>query len=120
MLGLVPDFAGDFDDARELRPLLVLAQEVAVVRAREAALRREAQVLEWYELRGFVDAALERVLRLERTGFRGDQAEHHLLAPWQLAQWAEAAGALAVVLHEEAVELRSEHRGHHVVLIAAG
>ena len=36
---LVPDLGGDLDDARKLRPLLVLGEQVAVVRAREAALR---------------------------------------------------------------------------------
>src|SRR5436190_3119922 len=116
----LPHLVRHLDYQREFGPLFALGEQVAMVRAREAALRRQAQVLERYELRGFVDAALERVLRLERAGFRGDEAEHHLLPLRELAQRAEAAGALAVVLHEEAVDVRGEHRGDHVVLVTAG
>src|SRR3982751_3999603 len=99
---LVPDLARALDDARELRPLLVLGKEVAVVRAREAALGRQAQVLERHGPGRLVDAALERLLALQRAGLRGHQAEHHLLPLGQQPQRPESAGALAVVLHEEA------------------
>src|SRR5438270_2327480 len=98
---LVPDLGGDLDDARKLRPLLVLGEQVAVVRAREAALRREAKVLERHELRRLVDAALQAFLRLEGARLGGDKAKHDFLSVWQEAQRPEAARALAVVLHEE-------------------
>src|SRR3954466_5490805 len=71
-------------------------------------------------LGGFVDAALECVFRLERARLRGDEAEHYFFSARQLTQRPEAAGALAVVLHEEAVDISAEHGGDHVVLIAAG
>src|ERR1051325_3334862 len=72
---LVPDLGGDLDDARELRPLLVFAQRIAVVRAREAALRREAQVLQRHMASRLVDAALERIFGFERTGLGRDEAQ---------------------------------------------
>src|SRR5207237_8950926 len=117
---LVPDLGGDLDDARELRPLLVLGEEVAVVRAREAALRRETKALERHELRRLIDAALETFLRLEGARLGGDEAEHDFLSLWQEAQRPEAAGALAVVFHEEAVDVRAEHGGDDIFLVAAG
>src|SRR5690606_7452876 len=85
-----PDRAGDLDDALELAPLLFLGERVAVVRAREAALRRQAQVLERDEARGLLDPALEHVLRLEFAGLRGDEAEHDALAGRQRLQRLES------------------------------
>ena len=55
---LAPDLARDLDHPLELAPLLVLAQRVAVVGAGEAALRRQAQVLQRHVLGGLVDLAL--------------------------------------------------------------
>ena len=55
-----PDLARDLDDALELAPLLVRGQRVAVVRAGEAALRRQAEVLEGNEFGGCLDAFLIR------------------------------------------------------------
>src|SRR5881409_2232365 len=105
-MSLSPHVARDLDDALELAPLLVLGQRVAVVRAGEAALRRQPQALERHVLGRFVDPAPQRVRRLERAGFRGHQTEHDLLVARQQAQRLEAAGALGVPLHEIAVDVR--------------
>src|SRR5690349_19222941 len=43
---LLPDFARHFDDALELAPLLVCRERVAVMRAGEAALRGQAEIVE--------------------------------------------------------------------------
>ena len=58
--GSAPDFLRDFDDQAQLRPLLLLAEHVAFDRRGEAALRREAELLERRVLRGLLDAPLER------------------------------------------------------------
>jgi hypothetical protein len=62
-------------------------------RAREAALRREAELLERHELRGLVDAALEHVLRLHLAELGGHQAEDDDLVLGQEAQRPEVARA---------------------------
>src|SRR6266850_3814905 len=62
----LPDVARDVDDPLELLPLLVFGELVAVVRARESALRREAEVLQRHILRRLVDAPLQALLALER------------------------------------------------------
>src|SRR2546430_3624976 len=54
-----PDPLGGFDHALELAPLFVLRQLVAVMRAGEAALRRQAQVFERHVARGVVDLAFQ-------------------------------------------------------------
>src|SRR5262245_53895967 len=94
---LTPDLAGDLDAAGELGPLLVLGQQVAFLGAGEAALRREAELLERRELGGLVDAALELVLALERAALGCHDAQHDVLVVRQEAQRFEAAGALGVV-----------------------
>src|SRR5689334_15861963 len=91
----------DLHDALELAPLLVLAQPVAVVRARETALRGKTQVLERHELRGLIDFSLQLVWAFQRSGFRRHQTQYHLLALRHEAQRLEAAGARAVEFHEK-------------------
>ena len=53
---LAPHFPRDFDHALELAPLLFLGEPVAVVGAREAALRRKAQVFQRHVARSFINA----------------------------------------------------------------
>src|SRR3989449_128803 len=119
-MSLSPHVASDLDDALELLPLLVLGQRVAVVRAGEAALGRQAQALQRHVLRGLVDPSPQRVLRLERARLGGDEPQHDLLVARQQAQRLEAARALGVPFHEIAVDVRREHRLHDLVGIAAG
>src|SRR4030095_14531940 len=97
-----PHLPRDLHHALELAPLLVLAELVAVVGAGKTALRRKAQVFERHELRRRVDLPFQDILVFQDAGFRRHQAEHHLLASRHEAQRLEAAGALAVELHEEA------------------
>src|SRR2546426_1638574 len=98
-----PDFARRLDHSPELRFLLREAQSAAARVAREAALRRERQVLQRKVQGGLVDAPPEEILRLQDRRLGRDQAQYHLLVPRHEAQRLEAAGALGVVLEEEGV-----------------
>src|SRR5712691_13458351 len=99
-----PHLIRDLHDPRELRPLLVLAEDIAFLSRGEAALRREAELVERDEFRRLVDAALEGVFALEQSLLGGHEAEHHHLALGHEAQRLEAAGAVAVVFHEIGVD----------------
>src|SRR5215469_11498596 len=57
-----PDLVGEFDDHAQFRPLLFLGQDVAFLGRGEAALRRQAELLERSEFARFLDAALDIVL----------------------------------------------------------
>src|SRR6266508_5428923 len=61
----VPDLPGGLDDQAQLGDLLVVAEHVALDGGGEAALRREAELLERDELGGVVDAPLEVNVRSE-------------------------------------------------------
>ena len=61
--------SSDFDDHLELGPLLVLGQHVAFFGRGEAALRRQGELVEAGELCRLLEAALDRVLALERPVF---------------------------------------------------
>jgi len=90
---------------------------LAVHRAREAALRRQAQLLERHVLGGLVDAALEVVLRFELAELGRHQAEDDGLALGQEAERPEVARARVVVLEEVAVDahLREQRLGDRLV-----
>src|SRR5438132_10930365 len=90
-----PHLTRHLHDPPQLRPLLVLGQDIAFLARGEAALRGEAELVDVDEFRRLVDAALERVLGFERAALRGDEAEHHHLALGHEAQRLEAAGAVA-------------------------
>src|SRR5687767_13653036 len=75
----LPNLFGDRDDPLELRPLLLLGENVALLRRGEAALRRETELIHIGELRSRVDAALQVVLALERAALRRDEAERNAL-----------------------------------------
>src|SRR5207248_7355278 len=62
---LAPDLAGGFDDEAELRLFLLDRERVALDCRGEAALRRQAELLERHVFGGFVDAALELVFAFE-------------------------------------------------------
>src|SRR6478609_9048487 len=92
-----PDLARDLDDQAQLRALRLDRDVVAVHRAREAALRRQAELLERDVLRRLVDAALEVVLRFELAELGRHEAEHDRLALRQEAQRLEVTAARIVV-----------------------
>ena len=94
----------DVQDHLHLVPLGLLGQHVAFLGRGKAALRREAELVERDELRRLLDALLDVVLLLQRSGFRGHEAEHDLLVALRHeAQRLEAAGPLGVVFEEIAV-----------------
>src|SRR5580704_567555 len=114
---IAPDLLGGLDDEAELGHLLVVGQRVALGGRGEAALAGQADLVQRHVLGGFVDAALEVVLGLQLRALGGDQAEDDHLAGRDEAQRLEAAGALVVVLQEEAVhvQLGEQGLGHEVV-----
>src|SRR2546422_7836627 len=114
---LTPDLSRDLDHQLQLAALVILAQAVTHLAAREAALRREAQVLKRHVFGGSVDPTLQAVLVLQFSFLGGNQPQDYLFSSWHKPQRLEAAGAPGVVLEKEAVHLRlAEHRlGHRVV-----
>src|SRR5215204_1435866 len=98
-------------DQPELVDLLLVGDQVALDRRREAALRREAELVHVDVPRGFLDAALELVLRLELAALGGHEPEHHELALRDEAQRLETARASVVVLEEEAVHAELAEEG---------
>ena len=98
-------------------------ERVALDGRREAALRREAELLDRREPRRLLDPALQLVLRLELAALRRHEPEHDLLvALRQEAQRLESARALVVPLHEEPVhlELVEQRLGDEVVASLGG
>src|SRR5262249_57684565 len=94
-----PHLIRHLHDPPQLRPLLVLGQDIAFLARGEAALRREAELLERDEFRRLVDAALDRVLGFERPALGGNEAEHHQLALGHESQRLEAPPPPAVLFH---------------------
>src|ERR1700690_3024228 len=64
-----PHLLGDLADHLQLRPLLLFGETIAFFGRGEAALWREAELLEIGEPGGFLDAALDGVLGFQRAGF---------------------------------------------------
>src|SRR6185295_6494512 len=100
-----PDRVGDLDDEAQLRPLRLDRDRVAVHRAREAALRRDAELLDRRVRRRLVDPALEHVPRLELAELGRDEAEDDGLALGEEPQRPDVARALVVVFEEVAVDV---------------
>src|SRR6185295_17383642 len=103
---LTPDFLRDLNHQFQLALLVVLAQPVADLARGEAALRREAEILQWDVFRRLVDALLQHILLLQRRRLGRDQPEDHFLVLGTEAKGFESPGTGGVVLEEEAV-----HRG---------
>ena len=103
--------------SRSFVGLLLDAERVALDGRGEAALRREAELVDVDVLRRLLDPALEEVLGLELARLGRHQAEHDDLALGHEAQRLEAARAGVVPLHEEAVdgELVEQRLGDEVV-----
>src|ERR1700722_2264733 len=71
-----PHLSGDLDDHAQLRPLLLLGEHVALFGGSEAALRREAKLIEGGEFGRFLDPAFDVVLLFQLAGFCRDEPEH--------------------------------------------
>src|ERR1041384_109054 len=118
---LSPDFLGQIHQQLELGPLLPLGQHIALLGRGKAALRRQAELIEPHELRRLLNAPLDIVARLEPSGFRGDQPEHHPpLSFGQEAQRFETARAVGVVFEEIAVVIALAEQVLRHGLVAAG
>src|SRR5918995_4933465 len=75
-----PHFLGGLYDEAELGELLLVGEVVALDRGREAALRRQAQLLDRHEARGIFDAPLEMIFVLELAPLGRHQAQGNHLA----------------------------------------
>src|SRR4029077_15432074 len=118
---LPPDLVRQLDNHAQLGPLLILGQHVAFFGRGEAALRRQAELIERDKFRGFFDALLDVRARLQAARLRRDQAKNHdLVALWQKPQRLKSAGAGGVVFEEVTVvvALAEEILRHR--LVAAG
>ncbi len=89
-------------------PLLVVERDLVALFCRgEAALRRDAELVEIDMAGCCIELALQRIERLEIAGLGGDESRHDaLLALREEPERLEPAGALRVILHEEDVDAR--------------
>src|SRR5271167_157342 len=99
-----PDLVGGLDDQAQLRDLVLAREEIALDGGGKAALRRQAELVQVDIPRGLLDTALQHVFVLELGALRGNEPEDHLLSLWDEAQRLKCAGALVVVLEEEAID----------------
>src|SRR5277367_4587196 len=81
-----PDPARDLDDHPQLGPLLFLGEVIAFLGRSEAALRRQAELVECDIFRRLIDPVLELVFRFQRAGLGRHQPEHDSLALRDKAQ----------------------------------
>src|SRR6267378_7194158 len=118
---LTPDLPGDLDHQLELAALVILAEAVPHLAAREAALRRQAQVLQRHVSGGGVDPLFQKILLFQHRCLGGNQSQDHLLSFRHETQRLKAAGAPGVVLEKKAVHPRlAEHRLGDRVVAARG
>src|SRR3954469_10225585 len=89
---LAPALLCGLHDEPQLVDLLLDGEGVALDRGREAALGREAELVEVDVLGGLLDPAFQEVLALELALLGRHQAEHDDLALGHEAQRLEAAG----------------------------
>src|SRR5262249_30594836 len=116
-----PYLVGDLDREPQFGPLLVLGEDIPLLGRGEAALWRKRELIEGYEFRGFIEPALDVVLFLERAGLGSNEAEHDdFVAPRQIAQRLEAAGAVGIIFQEIAVVVGARQQGFRHRLVAAG
>src|SRR5688572_21725977 len=98
-LDTAPHLARHLQHEIELAPCIVLGHRLpAAAAAREAALRRQAELPERHMLRRLVDAPLERILALEHRRLRRHEAEYHAFSFRHMAQRREVPCPLGVVL----------------------
>ena len=93
---------------------------VALERRGEAALRREAELVDVDVTRCLFDPSLQLVLRLELAALRGHEPEHGDLSLRQEAERLEAAGALVVPLEEVPIDFELVEEGLGDEVVAAG
>src|SRR5215475_2949935 len=120
-VSLPPNLICNFHNHRELRPLLVFSEHIALLGGGEAALRREAKLIDVGEFSSRFDPALDLVLGFELPALGGHEPKYRRSPRREEPQRLEAAGARSVVLHEITVHLDAveQHIGDRVVGAAA-
>ena len=101
---LLPDHLGNLADQAQFLPLIVLRQDIALFRRREAALRAEAELVERHELRRLFNALLYVVLVLKSRRLGRYETEHDALI-LDVLQGLESAGTVGIIFEEEAVDM---------------
>src|ERR1700722_17553462 len=114
-----PHLFGNFDEPRQLDPLIGFAEVVAVRRRRKPALMAQCALLERHVFRGLLNAALDVVLGLGSGLLRAHEPEHDGRALRSKTQRGEIAGALVVIFQEEAVDLHLVEQDLRDWLVAA-
>src|SRR5262245_1045443 len=107
-------------DEPQLGRLLLGRELGAVLGAREAALRADAELAGRDVLRRLVDPGRQVGAALEDRRLGADQAEDHLVALRYMGERGEAAGARVVELEEEAVDGKAGKYRLGDRLVAAG
>src|ERR1700724_2743928 len=115
-----PPLLGDLAAHPQLGPLFLFDESIPFLGRGEAALRREAELLEIGEFGGFLDAPLDDVLGFQRAGLGRHQAEHSKAIFLQALERLKTAGAVGVVFHEIAVHLDLVEQHFLLGLVAAG
>src|SRR5580704_12450511 len=115
-----PHLLGDFADHPQLRPLFLFGESIPFLGRGEAALRRQAELLEIGEFCGFLDTPLDGVLGFQTAGLCRHQAEHDEAVFLQALERLETAGTVGVVFHEIAVHLDLVEQHFLLGLVAAG
>src|SRR5579885_3329261 len=113
-----PHLARGFNDQPQLRLLLVDRQRIALDSRGEAALRRQAELLERNVFCRLVEATLQIVLALERRAFARYEPQNHFLSALRYkTQRLEPAGARIVVFKEKPIDrqLAEQRLGDMVV-----
>ncbi len=119
-LGVSPNFLGNINYERELRPLLVFGQQIAFFGTRKAALRAETQLIEIDEFGSGFNPALDFVFGFELAGFGCDQSEHDLLSLGNQPLRLEATGAVGIVFHYINVDIGLVEQGIGNCVVSAG
>src|SRR5262249_56936181 len=99
---LTPDLFGQLNDHRQLCPLFTFGEDIAFFRGCETALRRQAELLQGYKFRRFVDPATEFVASFEPARFRSDKPQHDGFTLGHETQRLGPTRAIAVRFHEVA------------------
>src|SRR6266851_8844988 len=117
---LPPHLFRDIDREPQLRPLLLLGEDIALFGRGKAALRRYRELIQRHELARLLQPPLDIVLILELASLRGDDADHdNLVAFRQIPQRLEAAGPLGIVFEKIAVVTGAGQHGLRNRLITA-
>src|ERR1035437_4548049 len=115
-----PDRAGNRDDQLELGTLAGLADRVDLHHRGKRALGAQRQPLELDMGSGLLDAPLELLGALHRRTLGRHEPQHHGAVLGHAGERLETAGALVVVLEQEAIERAALEQPPDRAVVALG